>query len=110
MVSCLIQGPPALNGEALQMDKPHNQVVTTYPVAIKYGQARLHVANPIPWHAFSEAMKCPDCETIYIVTDGFPKMQFLQTVKKHHENKQAHPDHIASDPNWTKIDSCDCGR
>ena len=91
------------------MDKPHKQVVTTYPVAIKSGQSRLHVANPIPWHARCENMKCPDCEIVFIVTDGFPKVQFLETLKKHHMNQEAHPDYIASTPEWTKIADCACG-
>jgi hypothetical protein len=91
------------------MDKPHKQVVTTYPVALKYGQGRLHVPNPIPWHAQSETVKCPEYETLFLLTSGFPKVQFLQTLKKQHENKEQHPDLIASAPEWTSVSDCDCG-
>jgi hypothetical protein len=91
------------------MDKLHKQVVTTYPVAIKSGQSRLRVASPIPWHARCENMKCPDFETVFIVTDGFPKVQFLETLNKHHEIKIQHPNYIASEPEWTKIADCACG-
>jgi len=91
------------------MDKPHKQVITTYPVAIKSGQSRLHVASPIPWHARCENVKCPDCETVFIVSDGFPKAQLLESLKKQHNNKEEHPDHIASAPEWTRITDCACG-
>jgi hypothetical protein len=92
------------------MDKPHKQVITSYPVAIKYGQSRVHVANPIPWHAQCEAIQCPECETVFLVTGGFPKVQFLQTLEKQHKNKEEHPDHIPSEPVWTSISECACGR
>jgi hypothetical protein len=91
------------------MDKSHKQVITTYPIALKHGQSRLHVQSPIPWHAHSEAVKCPQCETFYILTSGFPKVQFLETLKKHHEKKEQHPDLISSAPEWTTISDCDCG-
>jgi hypothetical protein len=90
------------------MDKPHKQVITSYPVAIKYGQSRLHVASPIPWHAHSEAIKCPKCETVYIVTSGFPRVELLQALEEHHENQKEHPDHIASAPEWTHLAECNC--
>jgi len=92
------------------MDAKHKQVITTYPVALKYGQGRLHVANPIPWHAHSETVQCPECETLYILSGGFPKVQFLETLKKQHQNKQEHPDLIPSAPEWTSISDCTCGR
>ncbi len=91
------------------MNNPHKQVLTTYPVAIKHGQGRLHIPSLIPWHAKSEAVKCPDCETVFIVTDGFPKVQFLDAVAKQHKNHEEHPDYIASAPEWTKIADCTCG-
>jgi len=92
------------------MDTPHKQVVTTYPVALKYGQSRVHVANPIPWHVQSETVKCPDCETLYILSGGFSKVQFLETLRKQHEKKEKHPDLIPSAPEWTHVSDCDCGR
>ena len=91
------------------MDKPHKQVITIYPVALIYGQGRLHVANPIPWHAQSEAVKCPKCEAVFIVTAGFPKVQFLEILEKQHQQQQTHPDLIPSAPEWTNISDCDCG-
>jgi hypothetical protein len=90
------------------MDKPHKQVITTYPVAIKHGQGRLHVPNPIPWHVHSEAIKCPTCETVYIVTSGFPRVELFKTLEKQHADKNEHPDHIASAPEWTRVADCDC--
>jgi hypothetical protein len=90
------------------MDKPHKQLITTYPVAIKHGQRQVHIPNPIPWHAQSEAIKCPKCEIIYIVTSGFPRVQLLQALEKQHASKQEHPDHIASAPEWTTVSECDC--
>jgi hypothetical protein len=92
------------------MDKPHKQVVTTYPIALKFGQTRLHVASPIPWHARSEAIQCPDCKTVFIVTDGYPKLEFFNELKKQHDKHEAHPDYIASAPQWTRIEECsNCG-
>lgn len=90
------------------MEKLHKQVVTTYPVAIKHGQGRLHVQDPIPWHVRCEHIKCPQCETIFIVTDGFPKVQFLEELARQHKVQEQHPDCIPSAPDWTRIVECDC--
>jgi hypothetical protein len=90
------------------MNKPHKQVITTYPVAIKYLQGRLHVPNPIPWHVHTEAVQCPECETVFVLTSGFPKLQFLETLKKQHQNHEEHPDLIPSAPEWTKVSECHC--
>ena len=67
------------------MDKPHKQLVTTYPVAIKNAQSRLHIPNPIPWHAHAEYVKCPKCEIIFIVTSGYPRVDLLKALEKQHE-------------------------
>jgi pyrimidine deaminase RibD-like protein len=91
-----------------RMDMPHEQVVTTYPVAIKMGQRRLHVPNPIPWHVRSQTIKCPDCETTFIVTEGFPQQQLFETLKQQHRSDTLHPDYIASAPEWTRVAACDC--
>jgi hypothetical protein len=91
------------------VDKPHQQVVTTYPVAIKSGQARVHVQNPNPWHAKSEAVKCPKCETVFIVDESFPKAQLLEALERQHKNQEAHPDFIPSEPIWTTVSECNCG-
>ncbi len=91
------------------MDKPHKQVITTYPVAIKSGQRRVHVQNPIPWNAHSEKVKCPKCETVFIVTKGFPKGQLLEELETQHKNQKTHPDFIPSEPTWTAVRECDCG-
>jgi hypothetical protein len=90
------------------MDKPHKQVVTTYPVAVKNSQSRLHVPDPIPWHSRCEYVKCPKCETVYIVDVEFPRVQLLSALEKHHADKQEHPDHIPSAPEWTRVENCDC--
>jgi len=92
------------------MDVPHKQVKTTYPVALKYGQGRLHVANPIPWHFQSETVKCPECEILYILSGGFSKLQFLEILRKLHQDQKEHPDLIPSAPEWTSIADCDCAR
>jgi len=92
------------------MEEPHNQVVTTYPVAIKSGQQRVHVPMPIPWHAKSETVQCSECETVFIATEGFPKTRLLESLHKQHERGQGHPDYIASEPEWTHVSECDCGR
>jgi hypothetical protein len=34
--------------------------MTTYPVAIKHGQGRVHVPDPIPYHVRCEHVKCPE--------------------------------------------------
>lgn len=91
------------------MNKPHKRVTTTYPVAIKHGQGRVHVPDPIPWHVRCEHVKCPECDTIYILTEGFPRVQFLETLRKQHESKQEHPDFIPSAPEWTQVSDCPCG-
>ena len=91
------------------MDKKHKQITTTYPVALKYGQGRVHVAHPIPWHTQCELVKCPDCEVHFILTGGFSRMQFLELVQAQHKRGEKHPDHIPSAPEWTSISDCDCG-
>jgi hypothetical protein len=90
------------------MDKQHRQIVTTYPVAIKSGQKRVHVRNPYPWHANSEDVNCPKCGTAFIVTQGFPKAQLLEALEAQDKNHQEHPDFIPSEPNWTSLTDCDC--
>jgi hypothetical protein len=92
------------------MDKPHKQIVTTYPVAIKSGQTRVHVPNPYPWHTKSENVKCPKCETVFIATEGFPRAQLLDALETQHKNQETHPDFIPSQPTWTSVTDCDCGR
>jgi hypothetical protein len=90
------------------MDKPHKQVVTTYPVAVKNSQTRLHLPDSIPWHSHCEYVKCPKCETVYIVDVEFPRVQLLSALEKHHGEKQAHPDYIPSAPEWTHEIVCGC--
>lgn len=90
------------------MDRPHKQVVTVYPLAIKKGQTRVHVRNPIPWHSKKEEIKCPKCDAVFIVDEGFQKL--LGMLEAQHKNRQQHPDFISSDPNWTRLCECDCGR
>jgi hypothetical protein len=96
--------------DIMDMDKPHKQVITTYAVAIRFGQGRVHVPirHLIPHHAKSEAVKCPMCETVFIVTDGFPRVQFLETLETQHKNKETHPDVIPSEAAWTRVAECDC--
>jgi hypothetical protein len=83
------------------MDAKHKQVKTTYPVAIKQGQGRVHVRGNSIWHAFTETFKCPECETVYILAadrvGGFPTAKLLEVVKEQHKKKQEHPDYITFD-------------
>ncbi len=90
----------------------HKQVTTTSPVAIKLGQERLHVSAESyhPWHRQTDNVQCPDCETIFSVTVGFPREQFLETLKQHHQKREEHPDLIAFAPEWTDVSECDCGK
>lgn len=74
------------------MDKSHKQAVTTYPVAIKGGQGRVHVIPYGTWHRREEPLKCPQCETVFILTDGFPKEKVLEYLAKHHRDHEDHPD------------------
>ena len=90
------------------MDKQHKQVITTSPVAIKSGQGRVHVPNPIPWHPDGGAVKCPKCETIYVLTQGFPTKMLLDALEAQHKRGQQHPDYFASDPAFTRTEDCDC--
>src|ERR1700722_19627070 len=89
------------------LDKSHKQVVTTYPVAIKYGQGRIHVPNPIPWHGQCETIKCPHCPTIFVVTVGYPRIEFLNQLESDHKGDKEHADCISSAPTWTNIADCD---
>jgi hypothetical protein len=91
------------------METPHKQVVTTHPVAIKSGQRRVHIPNPIPWHAKSDVVQCPECDTAFIVTQGFSKTHLLETLIRQHEQGEDHPDYIASAPEWTSVADCACG-
>jgi hypothetical protein len=91
------------------MDKPHKKVVTTYPVAIRFGQARVHVQNLMPWHANSEVVKCPKREVVFIVSEGFPEAKLLEALETHHKNQEPHPDSIPSEPSWTIVAECNCG-
>jgi hypothetical protein len=91
------------------MDKPHKQVDSSSPVAIKSGQTRIHVSDSHhPWHRFVGSVQCPDCETIYIVTNGFPLDKFMEILKKQHQSKAEHPDYIASDPDFASTSECKC--
>ena len=91
------------------METPHKEVVTTYSVAIKSGQKRVHVREERPFHAFPRRVKCPDCETVFIVDREFSDQDVLDALAKHHQAKVDHPDYIASQPAWTHIEDCDCG-
>jgi hypothetical protein len=91
------------------MDKPHKQVITTYPVAIRMGQGRIHVQHPIPWHHKSEAVQCPECEAVFIASVGFAHENLLKMLKKQHADQQDHPDVIPFEPTWTKTAECACG-
>lgn len=90
------------------MEKSHKQIVTSYPAAIKAGQGRIHVSNPIPFHAKCENVDCPQCSTSFIVSEGFSRAQLLEILAEHHQRQQEHPDFIASAPEWTQIVDCDC--
>lgn len=90
------------------MDKPHQQVVTTNPVAIKEGQLRIHVRNEHPWHRKSETVKCPSCPTSFVVTANFPTEQFFAALARDHADKREHPDYIASEPAFTHVEECGC--
>jgi hypothetical protein len=95
------------------MDKPHKQVITTNPVAIKSKQGRVHIKSEHPWHRHGEAVKCPDCEVVFDVAcelpGPFPTAQLLDMLKKQHADGQAHPDVISYEPAFTRITECDCG-
>jgi hypothetical protein len=95
------------------MDAKHKQLKTTNPVAIKHGQGRVHVpGSPIPWHAFTEAFKCPECETVFVLAadrvGGFPTAKLLEVVKEQHKKKLEHPDYITFDP--VTVADCDCNK
>jgi hypothetical protein len=90
------------------MDKPHKRVVTSSPVAIKAGQTRVHAPEGEPWHINSERVDCPKCETVFHMTQGFPKASLLAVLETHHKNQEAHPDYIASEPDFTSLAECDC--
>jgi hypothetical protein len=91
------------------MDKPHKQVDSTSPVAIKSGQTRIHVFDSVqPWQRVTEPVQCPECEAVYYVTTGFAMKQFLEILKKQHQNNEEHPDYIASDPAFTSTSECKC--
>ncbi len=91
------------------MNTPHRQVITDHPIALKAGQQRLHLAKPIPpWHAQCEQVQCPGCETVYIMTTGFPREQLLAALDGQHKNHEEHPDLIPFAPDWTTITECDC--
>jgi hypothetical protein len=91
------------------MDKAHKQVMTTDPMAIRMGQGRVHVQDAIQWHLKSEAVQCPECEAVFIVSVGFPQDKLLVALKKQHADKQQHPDVIPSGATWPKIIDCTCG-
>jgi len=91
------------------MDRPHQQILSTYPVAVKYGQGRIHVRSPIPWHHKCEDLKCPQCGTSFSVTVGYPREDFLNQLDSDHRNNREHADCISSGPNRVKTADCDCG-
>jgi hypothetical protein len=92
------------------METPHKQVVTSYPIAIKSGQRRIHVREERPFHAFVRPVKCPDCSTVFIADRELSDQDVLDALAKHHHAKVDHPDYIASQPVWTQIEDCECGR
>lgn len=92
------------------MEKQHKQLATTSPVAIKSGQRRVHIPSPIPWHPDAGAVKCPKCDAIFVLTQGFPAEKLIQDLDAQHKKGQSHPDFFASDPHFTHLEDCDCGR
>jgi hypothetical protein len=109
---CSQHRPPSAKGTAAAgkiMETPHKQVMTTYPVAIKSGQRKVHIQSPIPWHATSEIVKCPNCSDEFIMTAGFPKNRLLDEFAAHHKSQRPHPEVIPSEPVWTSIADCHCG-
>jgi hypothetical protein len=91
------------------MNKPHKQVITTYPVAIKQGQSRVHIIPYGTWHHRQEPLKCPECEAIFVLTDDFPKEKVLESLAKDHKDNEGHPDYLASDVYYTHLEDCTCG-
>lgn len=88
------------------MDKPHQKIVSTYPIAIKNGQPRIHV----PTYFGSYKVRCPNCDTTYAASCDFPLVELLDAFKVHHRGKIEHPDYIASEPSFTSLEYCDCDR
>lgn len=85
------------------MDKPHQQVITTYPVAVRFGQERIHVQNTIPWHFHCVDTKCPQCEVEFVADSGFAVSDLIQALEKDHAENREHPDYI---PSRTCIYAC----
>jgi hypothetical protein len=93
---------------------PHKQLITTYPVAIKFGQGRVHLARLAePWLGDAGTVRCPNpkCETVFTVTKehnkGFPTDSLLERLEADHQNQKEHPDYIAFD-SAMNITECDC--
>ena len=90
------------------MDKPHKEVITTHPVAIKSGQPRVHVLSSLQWQAASEKVKCPMCETVYIMPIDFPKAQLVEALETQHRSREDHPDFISNQPGFLRVAECNC--
>jgi hypothetical protein len=92
------------------MDQLHKQVMTTSPVAIKAGQTRIHIPVQAmhPWLRDVETIKCPNCDTNYVVYANLPRQALNDILIDHHTNKREHPDFIPSTTFWHLAD-CDCG-
>jgi len=90
----------------------HGQLTTTSPVAIKLGQKRLHLSAQCfhPWHRLTQNVQCPDCKIVFSVTEGFPIEQFLQVLRRNHQEREEHPDFVHSAPEQPKIADCDCDK
>jgi hypothetical protein len=87
----------------------HKKVMTTHPMAYRLGQTRVHPGITTPWVTSVEHLKCPDCDVMYIVTNGFDKQKFLETLAEQHKAAKQHPDYIPTDPDLTKLPmECDC--
>lgn len=91
------------------MDAEHKQVVTTYPVAIRSGQTRIHIP-----HGESQGIEgeltCPDCPTTFIVVGDFSTDILLAQLAHQHKNGRSHPDYIPAKPEWTSVVDCKCGK
>jgi hypothetical protein len=57
----------------------------------------------------SEAVKCLECEAVFIVSEGFPEAKLLEALETHQMNLEPHPDSIPSEASWTIVAECNCG-
>jgi hypothetical protein len=93
--------------------EPHKLLNTTHALAVRKDQKRVHHPTDPIWHGVPTDFKCPDCDTVYLLSRDFPKDKLLEALKENHTRGLPHQDYF-EDPydihGCMTLDDCICDR